>query len=130
MTTLISAIKASVQEQDKHSALVNCIEGWDGSIDASTILGGIQDRFAAMGKEPIPLAIQRIDLNSIKIVSPKWTVFDFIKLKNIPLVSADYATKFQLEDGDWCFVTCNKLSCFHQSEVKAMANWLFSNFHH
>lgn len=132
MATIMSAIRTSVLEQQKHIALINCVEGWDGAVTAETVIQGIQDRYAAMGARSPALRLQRTDLKTVVIETRTRVIGYFVKSEgcDVPLGKIMDSTRVTLDSGDsaWVWLECPHF--FNTVEVKQMAEFLLNEFHH
>lgn len=132
MATIMSAIRTSVLEQQKHIALINCVEGWDGAVTAETIISGIQDRYAAMGARSPTLRLQRTDLRTVVIETRTRVIGYFVKSEgcDMPLgkIVDSQRVTLKSDESAWIWLECPYF--FNQEELQQMAEFLLNEFHH
>lgn len=116
MTTLMTAIKTSIAQQDTDVALVNCFQTWDNGIDLDVITGGICDRMSAMGHPVEGVHYSRTSLDNIEVFIGEEKAFDISRyqaLRSLEVLTYNGFKKF-----------------FRQEEIDAMGEYLMNNFYH
>ena len=131
MNTFINLLKESVRQQNTHSALVNCVSGWDGGVSAETIIGGIHDRYEAMGCEISPIRIRRISLATVVIEDNRNELLRFHLGKECKMPTGQIATSDRYKVGDLVFwAYAKEEGFFHTHEMEIMGEYLLTQFHH
>lgn len=113
MNALNTFIKAGVNEQDRVTAIEDCITGWDDTVTIETIQQGMMARLNALGKNVTGIAISRSNLHTVEIafsnekgVMPELGMFVGTTMDHI---STDY---------------------FHPEEIRKISKCLLAEFHH
>lgn len=137
MKELMTAINNNVNDQDRIQALECCHKGWDGNIDANTILDGIVARYSAFDNPIVgaTLSIRRLNLMTVGIVQ---TIGDqTVALLEFETVDVDTArgsvdvSIFRIPNTRKCLrVKVNDIDYFHPEELEEMGTWLLANFYH
>lgn len=117
MTTITNAVLKSVSSQQRHTALVDCTVGWDGEVDAGTILQGVHDRLKAVNLHHFAeggLVFRRTSLTEVALVAK--TKFE-VELDIVSVLANGETYVF-------------KKDVFHEHEVDAIVDFMKEHVYH
>lgn len=115
--SMVNAVLNSVEKQQRHTALVDCVHGWDGEVDSDTIIQGVHDRLKAVNLHHFAeggLVFRRTSLTEVALVA---------KTRNdieLHVVSV-------LANGE---VYVFKKDVFHKNEVDAIVDFMKEYVYH
>lgn len=115
--SMVNAVLNSVASQQRHTALVDCVHGWDGGIDATTVIQGVHDRLKAVNLSHFAeggLVFRRTSLTEVGLVAK--SSFG-IELDIISVLANGETYVF-------------KKDVFHQFEVDAIVDFMKEYVYH
>jgi hypothetical protein len=137
---LHSAIRSSIQEQDRQEALVAFHRGWDDGITEDTILQGLMARYTACGKQGVideGLRMNRPNLSTVEVfaresllkASGERRLARVKRVSSSGVSSTSYLTMGYKVFGDYA-IWVSHPDLWNEKELEEVSEWLMENYHH